>query len=447
MGKYVVIKVDKKITISKTGTETGAFQIPIGNGGKPRKGQVLIIDDESMSQEYTIASVLSVDSPEFRYLNFRKIPDNADPSVLEKDGGENDTIPLAKRSKNAFNDIPDGTRTMEATNGAVVMAGSEICGMAMSSSNKIILRNNNAMEMITPHSIQLLGQCVKVSSFKEGFTLEIDLISDNKESPITPIIDEIHASILDGDSYDVAFQKALGNSGSFEKRFIQLFGIHIAEIVTVHKWMRIKIVGNVENVLNDYFPGTSGVFDFSELSYYGDLAKIRSIEAHLVDVYPRDVISVHGALSCGDTRDTIIGINCVTNGEQRAVSTVVIHMTNGELITYGNSVTSYAVKSFDMSGERFTSAIIHKSSASQFHRDHTEELISHITLGVTGTSLCNQSVSYSGITFATDAIINIGGDLSVFTGGDVELSSPSIIKLSAAGRGIVIDSSGVSTTN
>ncbi len=414
--------------------------------GRPAVGDTI---ETGVGTGYKIIESVYPNAPEFRYLNFPLEPET-DEEALNRP--TKDLLESRQRfithSPYSFRDVPAGSKTLEAKNGAVVIAGESMSGIVMTASNKILLRDDNSMEIVSPHSVTMLGHTVTVSSFSEGFTLEIDLVDTGKigKSSIAPFIEAVHALVKEGMIYSEAYRQVIGDAGGPLVNIINLFGLHIADIVMASKWTRIKIIGNVEHVESSYFSG--GPINISELGYYtSSLAKCSYLESFLTKPKSRSSFDILSPPKCWDMKSSIIGIRIKTEDGEREVSSAIMHLSSGRVINYSQEEMSYFERSAVVGKEIFTSGHTHKSSALVFHRDHETELMAEIRIGSSGSSLCGQPINFARLVFTEDANILIEGDLSLSAQGKILMQSPSTARIMAGGKGLLVDDSGVSTTS
>jgi len=403
---------------------------------------------------YTMVDAISATEPKFRYMNFSKPEESAPESTQNSSStvGEGN-IKFATHATNSFRDIPAGTKMLEAKNGALVMAGEVMSGIAMTSSNKILLRDDNSMELVTPHYTALLGQTAVMSSFSEGFGIEIDMspqsAATQNASPIQPLINQIHTRVKAGESYGTASKDVIGSSTGKTRAMVDLFGLHIADILCKAVWSRVKLTGRVGHAVTKYFSFQG--LDFNQVGYYNDSSHTHaaavSVEFFLAGSSARSFSSIKGTPPCYGMQDTMVGLEAETPAGIRVVTSLISYLETGDVITFATKLTSYVETQAIATRDLFISAVTHKSSATTFHRDHTAELFTDLVIGASGTGLCGQSVSFASLSFAGDTTIVVEGELNLLTHGDMTMQSPTKAKIIAAGRGLLIDSSGVSTVS
>ena len=176
-----IINSVSKSSISITTTDGDTVSIPRNFGETPAPGTAIKVDMSTGMPVVSSAPPITEIGVNKDYLNFYAIdgentvpPTEATAAPIEFNGIK------AKYGPNVsfgFVDLPVGSKTISANNGNVVFSGDTAVGMAVGCDNKLIMRHKGHMELVTSHLISLQGRTVVVSSFRDNFTVEIDIIN------------------------------------------------------------------------------------------------------------------------------------------------------------------------------------------------------------------------------------------------------------------------------
>ncbi len=454
-------------TVTIATEEVGSVVLPRLGGDVPGRGTAVEINFDGGTPKLFIAPPVTEAQESSRFLNFYAVEDDGKaPEVDTK-------APVVKARKTtnsygpaipySFIDTPIGAKTIIAANGNLMFAGPTAVGMATSCSGKMIIREDGEMEQVTPHYVALLGKTVYVSDFLADISIEIDIMNTEVDDGVdfSEIKSAIAKAILgEGDTpppdpdapppkspepvtYETAFD---AEADKFQHpAFIKMFGLHIAEILCSFKWTRVKFRGK-EKTFHEAF---DGVAEFQNYIGYCkecfETDKIAELEFFLVDKTVGNRTANVTIPNCEE--QTVGGLYepfAIVNGEEQAITAMIITLTDGTLIEYFSKKRTYAFSHGTIAESCFVSASKHGSFFDKAHMDIDKLTISNLTFDTTATNYCDSVMGLPTVHWNGDFRLDVSGSLTLASGGPMELSSSISAILGGGTKGIKIDSSGSS---
>jgi len=423
-------------------TEQGiALTLPRFYGEVPNPGTAVVISYSEGGPQISIKAPVTKIASIDKFLNFNMFSFSVKTGNVGAEGLSEASDTPSNNVPFSFIDTPIGSKTIIASNGNVSFAGPTAAGIAVSCENKLILRDTSEMELVSPHFVSMQGKTIIVNSFKYDLMVEIDISRNAVESEIDfiSIKEEIAKKILFGlDEKFYTYEEALEDSYDlFEyPGFLNLFGLHLAEILCVFSWERLKFSGN-DMVLSGVLDGIAEIKGFQDIARcdFGD-GKIRSGEFWFTPKPEGDTGLNFAAVviptSSVDLKGKVQECILKRKGEVKSVYAYNLTLSNGTIIEYKARAREY---SFDTASVSDRISVSSRETGSYHRRAHSE--IEQMNFGklVIGDYIFDAvDTLHSSVEFQSDFELSSTGKLS--------FSSAVELFLLGQGRGLRIDGEG-----
>ena len=446
-------------------TELGdKITLPRYAGETPPVGSAVQIDFSTGSPKLYSTPPIALIEKVDRFMNFYALPEeNPSPEVdtvagTASSGGEKSIYgPFTPFS---FMDSPVGARTLSASNGNVCFAGQTAVGFALSCDTKLIAKSTGQMELVTSHFTSLQGRTVIVSSFRDNISIEIDILNsdsqttanftgikeaiikdmigteekvDEETKEVTPAIDPL--------TYENAFE--LRYPDSEHPAFTKMFGLHLAEILTLVQWERVRFRGD-EKTFHETF---DGIADFQNyIGYCSDCyenGEIMEMEFFLVLGDSNDEGASIRVPQCEEqVIDAIYPVTAKINEEQYTVTAMNINMRSGTRIEYVARRRIYSLSHGVVAKKSFVASDQQGVFSNKLHVDVDKISFSNLSFDNGVPDFCGNDTNLPAIYWNGDFLLSVSGTLSLASVGNLTIAS-SVQSIIAGGtRGIKIDSSG-----
>jgi len=425
-------------------------------GESPRRGAAVVVDFSSGDAQIFPAPPLMKVSKQKRYMNFNAVEkDGTKPTVepeqkpMKRGEGKKDVQEIAQYSLFGFADTPYGARTLTAGNGNLCFASPTAVGMATSCSAKFIIRDDGTSEFVTPHYMALEGRTIVISSFHDNLKIEIDISSSKLgKSPIdfTDLKEKlanfmVGKDIVEPMTYEEAFLAVSGSAP--EAAFLQMFGLHLAELLVTFKWERLLFRGN-EQTFHEVFGSVSSLdamYQFCQDCYNTD--SVAELEVFLIDGLPDDPTEEVNVPSCEDkTYGTIGSMGAVVGQDFFEIFALNMTLKDGTVIEYNRAKRVYSLSHGIMASHQWTSS----NKGAIYCDNYTVNIDSlafpDLTVSPSAEGFCGGTIAIPTITWGGDFNLNVLGDASITAAGDTLLYGGGRAIIGGGSKGILIDSSG-----
>lgn len=451
-------------------TELGEVMVlPRQFGESPKVGTAVSIDlSTGAPKVYHTPPITEVEKPT-DFLNFYAIEGESTVPKTADDKGKTsfrkkESAIYGPQVPYSFMDLPVGSRSISANNGNVVFAGPTAAGMAVGCDNKLIVRFNGAMEMVTSHLISLQGRTVIVSSFRDNLSVEIDIlnsdapgganfdaiktkaVSDMEGTPSTVAEDgTMNTDGVDPKTYEESFDAQVENGDTEHGAFLKMFGLHIAEILTSVRWERLRFRGD-QKTFNEAFDGIAEFKNYigycNECYESGSIKEMEFFVSLSSENPDTETVSVRIPRCETQVVDTIYPITAVINGEDYNVDAMNIVMSSGVKIEYVAKKRVYALSHGIITKKSFTSSDQQATYSNALHLDVDKISFANLNFDNNVPDYCGNSVGLPSINWNGDFLLSVSGSMSLGSVGDAAFVSSISAILAGGTRGIKIDSSG-----
>jgi hypothetical protein len=424
-------------------------------GSMPSINQAVIIDYTGSVVQIYPAPVISDLTALKRYLNFYAIEGESDAPATEIQEGDTGGVDRPDKAGQTspfyFADMQLGGNAVSAGNGNVAFAGPTAAGIATSCESKMIVRDNGTAEIVTPHLMALYGRTIVVSDFNAGIHIEIDITSERSSGGAehiqaikTKVIEAMQGT-SDSDkgpmTYELAFEDAIGEDGD---PFVEMFGLHLGELLLTFKWERLLFRGN-EQAFHEIF-NSLGHFD-SAYVYCGDCYGrdvVSSMELFLLPGngdFDRAKVNVP---ACETANSDVLQINGFFNGEPYTIYAMNMVLRNGEMIEYTENKRSYSISHGIMAKKSWVSAEQSGLYAENFHANIDTIAFPDLNISPSAPGFCGGSVGIPSITWGGDMSLSVLGDFTVSASGSATMYGGTQAVLGGGTKGIRVDNNGSS---
>lgn len=438
--------------------------LPRNSGETPPVGSAVQVDFSTGSPRIISSNPISKMEKVDRFMNFYALPkENPAPDVPTVAGvasmGDKEAA-YGPFTPYSFMDTPVGAKTVIAANSNMLFAGTTAVGLALSCDNKLVAKNTGEMELVTSHFVSLQGRTVILSSFRDNISIEIDILNEKsatevdfvgiKEKIIKAMVGteksvdpttKVVTKAIDPLTYEEAFD---ANYKEFEYHaFLKTFGLHIAEILTLFRWERVRFRGD-DKVFNEVF---SGIVDFQ--AYIGyckechETGDIMEMEFFLIQGYEGDDSAIIRVPYCEEqVADAVYPMAATINEEPYIVTAMNINMRSGTRIEYVAKRRVYSLSHGIISKKSFTASDQQGVFSNKLHVDVDKISFSDLSFDNGVPDFCGNDTYLPAIFWNGDFLLSVSGSLSLASVEDLTIASTVQSIVAGGTRGIKIDSSG-----